>query len=310
MVTPESAIDRAYDGSTAIFRSLTAWGWADLINLGYYPPLQLWRALRGMDHFQRVLARKSVALLAPEPGELVLDVGCGRGWTTRHIASFGARAVGIDLLKRNVDLARARIDEPRSVTYITGDATDLVRCVEAAEIEPGSVDRVHCLESAFYFGPEGRRRFLEDAHALLRPGGRLVLVDFAWQTDTPEEIETLDPERLVRDTWRYEQFEPLGRYREAAHTVGFEEKLLLDWSRPVLGRFLWLCSVLCLFARFRAGRALFCRLRPGLRELELSDWYEVFAVVKAHGPIRRRARYVALVLEKPPGLDLEGRSSR
>lgn len=298
---PESAIDRAYDGSTATFQSLTAWGWGELINLGYYPVLQLWRALLGMDHFQRVLARKSVSLLAPEAGELILDVGCGRGWTTRLIASLGARTVGIDLLQGNVDRARAEADESKSVTYVTDDATNLMRCVESAGIVSGSVDRIHCLEAAFYFGPEGRRRFLENAYALLRPGGRLVLVDFTWKTDRPEEIETLDPERLVRNTWRYEQFEPLSRYREVARRIGFSEERLLDWSRPVIGRFLWLCSVLCFFARSRAGRAFFCLLRPGLRELEYQDWLEVFAVMKAHGPIRRQTRYVALVLEKGPG---------
>jgi cyclopropane fatty-acyl-phospholipid synthase-like methyltransferase len=293
------AVQRAYDGSTAVFKSLTAWGWGELINLGFFRVHELWRVLFGMDHFQRALASRSVALLDPQPGDVVLDVACGRGWASDLIAAHGARAIGVDLLQDNIDRARARFGGRAGIEFIAGDARDLRAAAEKAGLGPGSVDRIHCLEAGFYFGPDGRVRFLRDAFELLREGGRLVLVDFTWKTDHPEEIEELDPDGLVRDTWQFEQFEPLERYRGLARGLGFTEERMLDWSTPVIGRFLALCGLLVALARFRPIRAFFKRLRPGLAGLSPEEWDDVGRAVRAHAPVRRRTRYVAMVFERP-----------
>jgi trans-aconitate methyltransferase len=49
-----------------------------------------------------------VSLLAPQPGELILDLGCGTGHLTRQIADAGARVVGIDGSPEMIDTARQR----------------------------------------------------------------------------------------------------------------------------------------------------------------------------------------------------------
>lgn len=48
---------------------------------------------------QPTTVRAMLALLAPEPGERVLDVGCGSGWTTALLAELvapGGRVVGVE----------------------------------------------------------------------------------------------------------------------------------------------------------------------------------------------------------------------
>jgi SAM-dependent methyltransferase len=47
-------------------------------------------------------------LLAPRPGELILDVGCGDGTLTMRIAEAGARVIGLDSSPEMVEAARAR----------------------------------------------------------------------------------------------------------------------------------------------------------------------------------------------------------
>jgi SAM-dependent methyltransferase len=47
-------------------------------------------------------------LLGPQPGELVLDLGCGDGALTSAIAACGARVIGIDTSPEMLDAARAR----------------------------------------------------------------------------------------------------------------------------------------------------------------------------------------------------------
>ncbi len=47
-----------------------------------------------------------VALLAPQPGERILDLGCGTGHLTAKIAALGATAVGIDASPAMIGQAR------------------------------------------------------------------------------------------------------------------------------------------------------------------------------------------------------------
>lgn len=47
-------------------------------------------------------------LLAPKPGELILDLGCGDGALTARIAEAGARVIGLDSSAEMVEAARAR----------------------------------------------------------------------------------------------------------------------------------------------------------------------------------------------------------
>lgn len=237
--------------------------------------------------------------MAPRPGQRVLDAGCGRGYTTAQLARSGAETLGIDLLAANVVTASALYrDEPRA-RFAQADATRLPASAAGFELGDASLDAVHCLEAAFHFGPKGRRAFVEEAARVLRPGGRLVLVDFVWRDARPEEIESADPRRLVRDTWRFAEFEPLERYRATARESGLRERTCLDWTGPVIDRFCRIAAATSRLGTFAPTRALLCAVRPGLARLRPDEWRFLVELMRAHDAVRRRSRYVALVFEKP-----------
>jgi SAM-dependent methyltransferase len=58
--------------------------------------------------FVPALGDAVLQVLAPRPGEMILDVGCGDGALTARIAEAGANVIGLDSSPEMVEAARAR----------------------------------------------------------------------------------------------------------------------------------------------------------------------------------------------------------
>lgn len=292
-----SGLARAYETEhNPLYAVLASLGWGRLLNLGYFSPLSLLRLTGGLSFFQEDLVSRSLRALRVQPGEHVLDVACGSGHTSWRIAEHGAHVTGVDFYPPHVKRAVDQYGGHPRLRFLHADATDL-------SSERGFADtsyaKVHCLEAAFHFGPAGRRAFLEEAFRVLKPGGRLVLVDFAWSTHDPSEIAAADPQRIVRDTWAFEEFEPLTRYIRHAIEVGYQPCRVLDWTGPVTRRFMILGSLGARLATVPAGRSALGRLFPALREMSPAQWSAFSEIVLAHVPVQRASRYIAMVLDKP-----------
>lgn len=108
--------------------------------------------------------------LALDPGTRLLDVGCGTGvMLERALARWpGVRAAGVDLSPEMLVRARERLG--RRVWLARGDAG-------ALPFAPGSFD-VAVSNSSLHFWPDPERGLREIAR-VLRPGGRLVVTDWA-----------------------------------------------------------------------------------------------------------------------------------
>jgi SAM-dependent methyltransferase len=128
-------------------------------------------------HYERTTQPHRERLLAAGligDGDVVLDVGCGTGSLTRAAAlrAFAGSALGVDLSRRMLDLAR-QLTEAEAITNATYEQAD-------AEVRPfvgGSVDVVVSSFGAMFFG-DPVRAFTNLAGAL-RPGGRVGLL--AWR---------------------------------------------------------------------------------------------------------------------------------
>jgi trans-aconitate methyltransferase len=74
--------------------------------------------------------RSLVALLDPQPGERILDLGCGTGQLSRAIADAGAEVLGIDSSASMIETARAQYPD---LAFEQADAADfsLPNCRDA-----------------------------------------------------------------------------------------------------------------------------------------------------------------------------------
>jgi 16S rRNA (adenine1518-N6/adenine1519-N6)-dimethyltransferase len=103
-------------------------------------------------------ASKVVAAIAPEPGDVFLEIGPGRGALTLPLASTGAPILAVEIDR---DLARALAAEaPRNVTVMQGDVlkTDVVPYLSGLEPQrsvatasgPGPARRVRIIGNLPY----------------------------------------------------------------------------------------------------------------------------------------------------------------
>ena len=68
----------------------------------------------------------AVFRLAPQPGEKVLDLATGTGWTSRRLVSHRAQVTGLDLGQDLIEAARqAAARAGLSIEYLVGDAEQL-----------------------------------------------------------------------------------------------------------------------------------------------------------------------------------------
>ncbi|GAC1336276.1 MAG: metalloregulator ArsR/SmtB family transcription factor [Beijerinckiaceae bacterium] len=115
-------------------------------------------------------------ILGAAPIRALLDLGTGTGRMLELLAPLAERAVGIDRSPAMLAVARARLERCglRNVQLRQGD-------IYAVPVERNSYDLV-VLHQVLHYLDEPARALREAARAL-RPGGRLVLVDFAPHTD-------------------------------------------------------------------------------------------------------------------------------
>jgi ubiquinone/menaquinone biosynthesis C-methylase UbiE len=110
--------------------------------------------------------------LGTAPIGAVLDLGTGTGRMIELVASLCARAIGIDQSHAMLNMARARLDQAglRNVQLRQGD-------IYALPVERDAYDLVILHQVLHYLDDPGRA--LREAARALRPGGRLLVVDFA-----------------------------------------------------------------------------------------------------------------------------------
>lgn len=105
----------------------------------------------------------------PSPHPLAVDVGCGSGQTTLHLAPHFDQVIGMDI-------SEAQINEARKVADLPGNVSYAVSAAESLLVEDHSVDLLIATMCIHWFDLPA---FYQEARRVLAPDGVLCAVGHA-----------------------------------------------------------------------------------------------------------------------------------
>ena len=130
---------------------------------------------RVMGHVMRVINARpyqhAIAALAPEPGDAILELGCGPGEGLRMLSRSASAGTVHGLDQSEVMIEQARSRNQHSVRR--GQIVLHVASFDRIPLPPASVDRILAVNVA-YFWHDGEC-VLAELRRVLKPGGRIVI---------------------------------------------------------------------------------------------------------------------------------------
>jgi len=169
------------------------------------------------------LASDLVDLLSPQPGERVLDLGCGTGHLTAAIAARGATVLGMDSDVAMV--AQAKQNYP-AIEFVQGDGADFDLPERFDAVFSSAV--LHWIPQAAWVAA--------NVYRSLKPGGRF-LAEFGTRgnvhTILAAIIAAMNAQGWRRaDDWSPWYFPTMGQYVSLLEDARFTVSFALRFERP------------------------------------------------------------------------------
>lgn len=200
-------------------------------------PQQYDRWARLYDVFWRRYINQTLPVLQRaadiQPGERVLDLACGTGeWERRVVSAVpDAELVGIDLSPTMLQRARKKLEGHPQVTFANVDAHDL------KPFRDGRFDAVVSANTFHYFTHPAI--VLQEAARVLRPGGRLVILDWCrdfWACRLMDAVLPLvDP--AYQHCYTLEELQAMMNAAPLADPHGFRYRFDLIWGMMVVSAY-------------------------------------------------------------------------
>ncbi len=150
-----------------------------------------------LDRQVEPLGAAAMAVLAPQPGEKLLDIGCGCGQTSLSLAAAAGPAgavVGADISRPMLGVARARF-VPQGAAPIRFEELD----AQTADLGEARFDAAYSRFGVMFFSDPVAA--FTNIHRALKPGGRLAFVcwrpfeENIWMCAPFEAVQHLLPPR-------------------------------------------------------------------------------------------------------------------
>lgn len=161
-----------------------------------------WDELRRLHASDSAVEQALLRLIGPSPIDSLLDLGTGTGWILKLLAPHYRRAVGVDASRDMLAVARANLDKAGILKASVRHADILNLSLDGQDFDLVTIHQVlHFLDQ-----PE---LAIAEAARILRPGGRLLIVDLA-----PHTLEHL-------------------REEHAHLRLGFSHEAIGDWLEKI-----------------------------------------------------------------------------
>lgn len=194
-------INQQYDkhlfgGETSPFHKLNTIGF---MNRGY------WKGIANSGELAQINLIETLVEFFPNKAGNVLDVACGKGASSKFLTKYfdPKDITGINVAQRQLEICKSIAPE---CNFKLMDATKL-------DFADAHFDNVLCIEAALHFLT--RNKFLEEAYRVLKPSGRLAMLDALCNYDL---LEGDEAQMLPKDNY----LPNLDAYQENLLKVGFK----------------------------------------------------------------------------------------
>lgn len=183
---------------------------------------QKWDATKYIDDaaFVAQLGAPVLALLNPQPGERILDLGCGDGGLTIELAQAGAAVIGVDA---SASMVAAAVGRGLDARLCNGEQLAFDGCFDAV------------FSNAALHWMTDYRAVIAGVHRALRPGGRFVAEmggegNIAALVGAMCTVFARHPDfGEFRNPWF---FPSIAQYRSALENAGFDVRRIERFERP------------------------------------------------------------------------------
>lgn len=277
-------IARYYD-TTQIFYTLF---WSrDALHYGFWyeDTKSLSEAVRNTNNFV-------VDALAIESKDTVLDAGCGVGGTSIHVAeTTGAVVEGITLSDVQLKIAKRKASKSPAAQLINFSKQDFTN----TNFRENTFSKVFGIESVCH--AHRKVDFLKEAYRLMKPGGRIAVVDFFLAKENLDAREMKIYTKTI-EGWSMPNLSTTEDFSTFLKQAGFEHVVFRDMldhikksSERIYFQKLFLWPIDYLKSRLSVGREdLSSRYQKAFFDRRIGT-YGVFVAVKPELDHRRNCGY-------------------
>ncbi|GFR44410.1 hypothetical protein Agub_g5643 [Astrephomene gubernaculifera] len=231
----DNNVGKEYDAWTE--EGVLEYYWGEHIHLGYYSDEELARGYLKKDFKQAKFdfVDEMLKFSGAQNPKTILDVGCGFGGTSRHLAKKfrDASVTGITLSSKQVQRG-SQLAEQQRVTNVNFQVMDAL----SMDFPDNSFDLVWACESGEHM-PD-KKKYIEEMTRVLKPGGTLVIACWCQrEAETHGSAPLSEQEKrelqFLYDEWAHPYFISIQEFERLMKGTGtLQDVSAANWTRNTL----------------------------------------------------------------------------